>query len=111
MREEDLEASLLLAPVRLLVRKELLLDLFLFGSVGGGRRAPKNDRDAEVPAPVLGRVIPRLLGPDLEESPRFDLLLQNREVVFPKESRELVGKAPLRFVVVLDDEGGLGPGD
>src|SRR5450756_2476831 len=110
VREEDLEASLLLATIGLLVREELLCDLLLQGALGGGRGAPEDDRDAKVPAPVLGRVIPRLLGLDLEESPRLDLFLQHGEVVLPEEPRELIGKTPLRLVVVLDDEGCLGPG-
>jgi hypothetical protein len=96
VREEDLEASLLLATIGLLVREELLLDLLLQGALGGGRGALEDDRDAVVPAPVLRRVIPRLLGPDLEESPRLDLFLQDGEVVLPEEPRELVGRGRSR---------------
>src|SRR5258706_494224 len=82
--------------------------LVLARGVGRGGRAPEDDGDTEVPAAVLGGVIARLGGPDLEKPSRLDLLLQERKMVFLEEPRELVGEPPLGLVVILDGEGGFG---
>src|SRR5215471_9255164 len=66
--------------------------------------------DAVGPAAVFGGVIARLVHPDLQHASHFHLLFEQRIVVLFEELEELVGVAPLRFVIVLDYEGLAGVG-
>src|SRR2546426_12111968 len=103
MRREDLEAALLLAPKRILVRKETF-QLRLGERLVRRRRVLPHDRDAIVPAAVLRAVEPRGLGRDPLDVPQLDFPLQYGEVVLLEEADELVGKAPARLVVILHHE-------
>src|SRR5262245_25692879 len=103
MREEDLEAALLLTIERGLVRVEL--PHFLLAERGGERvgYAPERDGNPIVPAPILGRVITWLDSGDRDHPPELDLTLEHREVVLAEERDELRREAPFHLVVVVDD--------
>src|SRR5207245_5198583 len=84
MRREDLEAALLLAPKRVLVRKETF-QLRLGERLVRRRRVLPHDRDAIVPASVLRAVEPRGLRRDPLDVPQLDFPLQYGEVVLLEE--------------------------
>src|SRR3989442_13071588 len=96
MRREDREAALLLAPKRVLVRKQTF-QLRLGERLVRRRRVLPHDRDAIVPAAVFRAVEPRRLRSDPLDVPQLDLPLQYGEVVLLEEPDELVGKKSTRL--------------
>src|SRR5947207_13129042 len=102
MREEDLEAALLLAGECRLIGPELPDQCRLVG-IGrrGRRRVPEFQRDAIVPARIFGHVVRRSLDFHGEYSSAFDLLLEERIVILQEQLQELLLVSPLRLVVVL----------
>src|SRR5947207_11400434 len=102
VREEDLEAALLLARKCRLIGPELPDQCRLVG-IGrrGRRRVPEFQRDAIVPARIFGHVVRRSLDFHGEYSSAFDLLLKERIVILQEELQEFLLVSPLRLVVVL----------
>src|SRR5439155_15677044 len=90
---EDLEAPLLLAPKRVLVGKQTF-QLRLGERLVRRRGVLPHDRDAIIPAAILGPVEPGRLRGDPLDVPQLDLPTQHREVVLLEEPDELVGEAP-----------------
>src|SRR6266851_135885 len=103
MRRQDLEAALLLALKRLLVREEPP-ELCFRERLVRRRRVLPYDRDAIIPAAVFRAVEPRRLRSDPLDVSQLDLPLQYGEVVLLEEPDELVGKAPAGLVVILHHE-------
>src|SRR2546423_608115 len=102
MREEDLEAALLLSSECRLIGPELPDQRRLVGvRRRGRRRVPEFQRDAIVPARIFGHVVRRSLDFHGEYSSAFDLLLKKRIVILQEELQELLLVSPLRLVVVL----------
>ena len=104
--QEDLEPALFLALEGLLVGEKFLLDRLLHAGRGEGRfQVLENDGDLVVPAAVLGGMIARSHGRDSKHPAGLDLLAQHGEMILLEEPEKLVGMAPFRLVVILDDEG------
>src|SRR5207244_1681751 len=97
VRREDLEAPLLLAPKGVLVGKQTF-QLRLGKRLVRRRGVLPHDRDAIIPAAILGPVEPGRLRGDPLDVPQLDLSLQHREVVLLEEPDELVGEAPAGLV-------------
>src|SRR5215472_1052630 len=104
MPVENLESPLLFLLVSVLVWIQLLNDSRCLEVVVSDRRILEDDRDAIVPTPVFRGVVPRLSSVQLENSPQFHLLLQDRVVILLEEGYEFVRMAPFRLVVILNNE-------
>src|SRR5690349_3344805 len=102
MREKDLETTLLLASKRGLIGPELLDHRRLVG-IGRRRhrRVAEGERDAIVPARLLGHVIRGRLDLHRENATALDFFLEQRVVVLEEQLQEFLLPSPLRFVVVL----------
>src|ERR1700722_3042065 len=108
VRVENLEAALLLALKRILVRIHLLLQRGLIEWFISHGSILEDNGHAEIPAAVFSGVVPWLVHPNLGDAPHLGFFFQNRIVVLLEQLQKLVGMAPLRFVVVLDYEGPVG---
>ncbi len=104
MRLQYLEPSLLFALVRRLIREQLFEQRGAIEIVVGDGSILEYDRDAIVPAAVLGCMIARRGCRDLQYSAKLHLFLQQGIVVLLEERDKFIGISPLRLVVVLRDE-------
>src|ERR1039458_646540 len=104
MASEDFKPALLFLRIRGLVGPKLLLQRVFVERLIRGRCGLEHDGHALVPAPVFGRVIARLVHPDLEHAAHFHLLLEQRVVVLLEQLQKLVCMSPLGLVIVFDDE-------
>src|SRR5881296_149995 len=100
---EDLEASLLFAPERVLVGEEAL-ELRLGERLVRRRGVLPYERDATIPAAILGAVEPGRLRRDGLDVPQLHLALQHGVMVLLEQAEELLGVAPAELIVVLDHE-------
>src|SRR4029077_11769035 len=91
--------------IRGLVGPKLLLQRVFVERLIRNRRVLEHDGDAIIPASVFGRMVTRLVHPDLEHPAHLHLLLQQRIVVLLEELQKLVGMSPLGLVIVFDHEG------
>src|SRR5438874_12734187 len=105
MRIQNLESSLFLPLVSLLVGEELLLQWVLVEGLIGHGRILEHDGYAIVPPSVFGGVIARLIHPDFEHAPHLDFFLEQRIMIFLEKLQELVGVSPFGFVIVINYEG------
>jgi hypothetical protein len=98
VREQDLEAPLLLAHVRRLIGPELI-NQAVFIQVGGGRerRVLNSIVHAIVPARVLRHVIGRGFDCYRTHAAAFHHFLQQRAVVFQEEIQEFLLVSPLHL--------------
>ena len=104
MRLQYLEPSLLFLFICRLVGEQLFEQGSAIKIVVSDGRILEYDRDAIVPAAILGRMITRSGCSDLQDSAKLYLLLQQGIVVLLEERDEFVGISPFRLVVVLRDE-------
>src|SRR5713101_3282185 len=105
MSSKDFKSALLFLRILSLVGPKLFLQRIFVERLIRNRRILEHDGHAIVPAPVFGRVVARLVHPDLEHAAHLHLLLQQRVVVLLEQLQKLVRISPLRLVIVFDHEG------
>src|SRR5262249_31851293 len=102
MRNQNLKSPLLFALECDLIGIELFNQLFLAARIVKSRGAFEDNRDAEIPAAIFGRVITGFFDLHTQDATRFDLLLQDRQMILFEKLQELIGITPFGFVIVLD---------
>src|SRR5580658_6720083 len=82
MPVENLKTSLLFALEGLLIGIHLLLQRRFIERLVSHSRILEDNGHAEVPTPVFGRVVARLIHPDLGDPPHLHFLLEHWVVIF-----------------------------
>ena len=105
MRNEYLEPALFFALERCLIRIKLFDNGFFFTGGMEGSGAFEDDGDAKVPSAIFGCMVLWLFNLDAQDTARFDLFFEHRQMVLFEKLQEFVGVAPFGFVIILNDIG------